>query len=203
MARPVSELHRPDKESTEATRESWLTRTTARAFAAAVSSLLIATLVINRSSEALTTDGTVAGSAVSSGTVSLVDDDQGRSLFDLSDMSPQRPVIRCIEVVYDGTILPVDLALKAESVGSLSAFLDVSIEEGTGGSFETCDGFSAQSNVFSGTLAELSAGGWRHLDTIVNTGARRTFRIEFALQDEQDALGLTTSADFTWEVEPS
>ena len=61
MARPLDELTLVVEDTDDDVQESWLTRTTARAFAAAVSALLIATLVINRSNDALTTDGTVAG----------------------------------------------------------------------------------------------------------------------------------------------
>lgn len=203
MARPLTNADRRDEVTEDVNQESWLTRSTARAFAAAISSLLIATLVVNQSSEALTSEGTVAGSAVTSGTISLIDDDAGRSLFDLSDMAPGRPVVRCIEVVYDGTIVPVDLALKAETSGTLAEFLDVSIDEGTGGGFDTCDGFSATDEIYDGTLAGLAAADWLELERIVNTGSRRSYRITFDLQDEQDALGQAASASFVWEVTPS
>ncbi len=203
MSRPLVDHTTIDVEEVEPERQIWLGRSTARAFAAAISALLIATLVVNRSSEALTTEGTAAGTSVSSGTISLIDDDQGRSLFDLSAMAPGRPVTRCIEVVYDGTILPVDLALSAEADGSLARFLDVTIDEGSGGSFETCDGFTVIRPVFTGTLASLAGGDWLPLGRMVNTGDSRTFRIHLELQDTEDALGQQTSADFIWEVTPS
>jgi hypothetical protein len=206
MARPLHEIHEVDEavEAVErAESESWVTRSTARAFAAALSALLVASLVVNRSGEALTTEGTIAGTAVGSGTVSLIDDDEGQALFDLQDMAPGRPVIRCIEVVYEGTILPVDLAVRAEAAGALAGYLDVTIVEGTGGGFETCEGFAATSSVFAGTLAQLHDAGWQPLGPMVNTGDRRTYRITFDVQDRQEALGLATNADFTWEATPS
>ena len=118
-------------------------------------------------------------------------------------MVPGRPVVRCIEVVYEGTIVPVDLALRAEAQGELTRFLDVSVEEGTGGGFETCDGFSAIRQTFVGTLQELTDAEWLELGRIVNTGDRRSFRIRFDLQDVNAALGKSASADFLWEVTPS
>lgn len=203
MARPLIELDRSTNNRTDTEGEGWLTRSTARAFAAAISSLLIATLVVSHSTEALTAEGTVAGSAITSGTISLVDDDSGRSLFDLSDMAPGRPVERCIEVVYEGTIVPVDLSLKAETTGSLATFLNVSIEEGSGGSFDTCEGFAVSESVYEGTLADLAATDWLTLGRIVNTDTRRSYRITFGLQDQQAALGQAASADFIWEVTPA
>lgn len=203
MARSLHDIDERTKSGSETGRENRIGRAAASALAAAVSALIIATLVVNRSSDALDPDGTIAASSLSAGTVSLVDDDQGRSLFDLSDMAPGRPVVRCIELVYEGSIVPVDLALQAEAAGELSRFLDVSIDEGTGGSFETCDGFAATDAVFDGTLDELAGSGWLELARIVNTGTRTSYRIEFALQDEQAALGRAASASFVWEVTPS
>ncbi len=203
MTRPLSEFTVHGEDTTAVATQSLLSRSTARAFAAAVSALLIATLVVNRSSGALTSEGTAAASALSSGTISLLDDDQGRSLFDLGSMAPGRPVVRCIEVVYDGTILPVDLAMAVEASGSLAQFLDVSIEEGTGGSFDDCATFSATRPVFSGTLDDMSTRGWLPLGRMVNTGDTRSYRLRLELQDTQAALGQTARADFVWEATPS
>ena len=189
--------------TTEPQDQARLTRTTARAFAAAVAALLIATLVVSRSDDALTAEGTTAASAISSGTISLADDDQGRSLFDLGAMAPGRPVTRCLEVVYDGTILPVALSMRSESAGALTSFLDVSIEEGTGGTFEDCGGFRATRPVFAGTLAELTDTGWLPLGRMVNSGETRTYRVRIELQDTADALGQTARAEFLWEATPA
>ena len=105
--------------------------------------------------------------------------------------------------MYEGSIVPVDLAMRAEAVGDLAPFLDVSVEAGTGGGFETCDGWQPVMPLFDGTLADLAASGWLDVDRIVNTGTRSSYRIEIALQDELDALGRTASASFVWEVTPS
>jgi hypothetical protein len=203
MARPLDERSTQELEEETVGRELWLSRSTARAFAAAISALLIATLVVNRSSDALTAEGTAAASTISSGTISLTDDDEGRALFDLSAMAPGRPVIRCLEVRYDGSILPVDLVMKAEANGTLADYLDVTVDEGSGGSFETCEGFSIIRPVFAGTLGELAADDWIPLGRMVNTGDVRHYRIRMALQDTTDALGQSATADFIWEVSPS
>jgi hypothetical protein len=183
--------------------DTWISRSTARAFAAAVSALLIATLVVTRSGDALNTEGTTSGSAVASGTIALVDDDQGRALFDLGDMVPGRSEKRCIEVVYAGSILPVELAMRAEAGGELAPLLDVTVQEGEGGGFDSCEGFEPAREVFSGTLADLASEDWVDLGRMVNSGESRTYMIEFAVQDRQDALGIATNADFTWEAAPA
>ncbi len=204
MARPLDldDLTPEVATEPEADSQARLTRSTARAFAAAVAALLIATLVVNRSSDALTAEGTASGAALSAGTISLVDDDEGRSLFDLGAMAPGRPVVRCLEVVYDGTILPVDLAVRSASSGPLAAFLDVTLDEGTGGSFEDCAGFESTRPVFDGTLAELTDAGWLPLGPVLNTGDARTFRLRIEVQDRTEALGQTARAEFVWEATP-
>lgn len=204
MARPLDLVDIEENIRVEEPRSTArLTRATARAFAAAVAALLIATLVVNRSSDALTADGTAAGASLSSGTIALVDDDQGRSLFDLGAMAPGRPVLRCLELVYDGTILPVDLSMRAVTSGPLTSFLDVSVEEGSGGSFEDCDGFRPTRPIFAGTLAELTDSEWLPLGRLVNTGETRTYRIRIELQDTDAALGQAARAEFLWEATPS
>lgn len=203
MSRPLRDLLTTPNSGLERAQENWLTRTTARAFAAAISSLLIATLVVNASSEALTTDGTVAGSSLSSGTISLADDDEGRALFDFTDMAPGRPTVRCIEVIYGGTITPVDLTLASESLGDLTTYLDVIVEGGEGASFGECEGFVTDEVLYRGTLAEFSNSEAIFLGRLLNTGDRRSYRITVDIQDVQEALGRAASADFIWEVTPS
>ncbi len=178
-------------------------RSAARAFAAAISALLISTLVINRSSEALSTDGTAAASTVSSGVIELVDDDGGRSLFDLSNLGPGTEQARCIEVTYAGTITPVILTMTTEATGELAPWLDVTVDEGTGGSFDDCDDFRRSDEVFVGDLAELSEVGMLALGPISNTGESRTYRIAVSVQDVPEALGKSATLDVLWEVTPS
>lgn len=203
MARPLLDVHEPDDRTEVAVRETRVTRATASVLAAALSALIIATLVVNRSSAALDSDGTVSSGELGAGTVELSDDDDGRSLFDLTDMAPGRPVVRCVEVVYGGTITPVDLSLRAEATGELTRFLDVTIESGAGGGFDDCSGFKSTDRVYGNTLDRLAAAGWISLGRILNSGATITYRITFELRDDASAVGLTASSSFLWEVTPS
>jgi hypothetical protein len=203
MPRPLSELHTSNVDTERNKHELGVTGRTGRSFAAAASVLLLSTLVVNRSSGALTGTDANATAAVGSGSIELTDDDQGRSLFDLTNLTPARPEARCVEVTYGGTILPVALRLRAEADGSLADFLDVTIDEGTGGGFESCDGFTAVSPVFDGPLTDLTALGWVELGDILNAGDGRTYRISLQLEDNQEALTQETNLELAWEVEPS
>ncbi len=173
------------------------------ALAAALSALLVVTLTVSRSGEAFDDPGTGGAGSVASGTVAVSDNDEGRSLFDLADLGPRQPLVRCLEIVYEGTILPVDLDLVAEAGGDLAPFLDLTLTEGRDGVFETCDGFQPGSEVFAGTLAGLVAAGPVALDPVLNTGETRSYRIELVLRDDAGALGRSTTVEFLWVVTPS
>lgn len=202
MARPLlaglAGTEGPDKGGA-----SWISQGTARAFAAAISALLIATFVVNRSQQALTVEGTATASEISAGTIKLSDDDNGQSLFDLADMVPGRSSQECISIVYEGTISPVALGLKADATGDLPPFLDVTIESGRNGGFRSCSGFTAERVVYEGTLAELAERELVPLSELHNTGDSKAYRVTFAIQDTAEALGRVASVGFVWEVKPS
>lgn len=204
MARPLDSAAIDDTDDgvVEAA-SSRLDRAAARAFAAAVSALIISTLVVSQSSAAIDPDGTVAGNAVAAGTVELSDDDGGRSLVDLQALAPRRPVEECITISYTGSILPVELTLEAQTVGNLDPYLDVMIERGDGGGFDDCEGFVPENTlVFDGTLEQLEGRDAMMLGRFYNTGDSVTFRFRFELRDDAEAAGRESSIDFVWEAAP-
>ncbi|MCC6438811.1 MAG: hypothetical protein IT196_27560 [Acidimicrobiales bacterium] len=180
-----------------------LDRAAARAFAAAISSLVIATLVVTQSAEALDPKGTVTGNAVEAGTVSLSDDDAGRSLLELTDMAPSRPVERCIAVRYDGSVVPADVSLAATSSGTLAPYLQVVVELGGGAAFGDCARFVPRGTVFSGTVADLVAAGPLPVAVARNSGDALGFRFRFELVDDGRAMGQAAAVDLVWEAVPS
>jgi hypothetical protein len=175
---------------------------TARAFAAALSALAISSLVVTTSAGALEPDGTVATNRLAAGSVSITDDDGGHSLVELDNMAPGRPHEQCINVVYDGTIVPVTLTLSVRSNGELADFVMTDIERGSGGEYGDCDDFEPEERIFDGTLSDLGARDEMPLGSLRNRGESTSFRFVFELADEQAALGLTTATDFIWEVTP-
>lgn len=179
-----------------------LDRSAVRSIAAAISSLLITTLVVSQSASALQPEGTIAGNSFEAGTITLVDDDQGRSLVDLEAMAPGRPVSECINVEYTGSILPVDLSLASTATGALAEFLWVEVEIGDRGGFGSCEGFEPTETIYSGTLADLSRRGPTRVQSFRNTGDSASFRFGFEILDDGRAVGMATSADFVWEVVP-
>lgn len=203
MARPLVDLQKPPPDPAATAYDLRLAHRTSRSFAAAVSVLLLATVVVNRSGSALTGPAADSTSLIGSGTIEIGDDDEGRSLFDLRDLVPARPVTRCLELAYTGSILPVSLSVRADADGALAEYLEVTIEKGRGGGFESCDGFVPDAVVYDGTLDVLVDRSWIDVGDIVNSDELLTFRVDVAVQDRRDALGKQTTVELAWEATPS
>ena len=139
------------------------------------------------------------------GTVVLSDDDTGTALFNASNLKPGDTGAKCITVTYQGSVSAL-VKLYGTANGDLAQYLDLTVEEGTGGSSSTCSGFSAASTVYTGTLNGFAsthqsfatgAGNW----SVPTPPASRTFRFSYSLADANAAQGRSASATFTWEAQ--
>lgn len=170
--------------------------------------LLTTALILTASFAAFsdTTDNT--GNTWSTGTVILTDDDLGGIMFTVTDMAPLATVTNCIVVTYAGTVVPANVELYGVSGGTgLDLYLDVTIEEGTGGVFNNCTGFSPTATIFAtNTLNNFSS---THTNFATGAGAwapsanpeSRTYKFTVTLQDTNLAQGLNATATFTWEAQ--
>lgn len=150
-----------------------------------------------------TTDNT--SNQFSAGTVALTDDDAGSVLFNVNDLAPAQSRANCITVSYTGS-LAADVRMYGGASGSLAPYLDVVIDVGTGGSYNSCAGFTSGSTLYTGTLADFAATRTNFLDGLTGwNGATnpssRTYRIAVTLQDDNAAQGLSATADITWEAQ--
>ena len=172
--------------------------------------LALACGLIYQSTTAAFTGATSNGpSSFSAGTVQLTDDDAGVAMFDASDMVPGDVEQRCIEVAYTGSSFdldPVRLHAAVTDTG-LAAHVDLVVEEGTGGDFADCAGFSATSTLFTGDLASLGSTHPDHPNGISaytpDAGSPdRTYRITATLGADtpNSAQGSTAGTTLTWEV---
>ncbi|MEM7326244.1 MAG: hypothetical protein AAF531_24380 [Actinomycetota bacterium] len=175
---------------------------TGRAVGAALACLLVTSLVVERSIAAVQPGDSNTAGAFAAASIELSDDDEGRSLVNLTNMIPGRRTSSCVNVTYRGTVFPTELIMAVESVGELSRYVEVSVAEGTGGRFGDCGGFVVTEEVYRGTLADLATS---ELIIGVLRSAEETkgFRFDYELQDTADAIGKTASADIIWEVRPS
>lgn len=169
--------------------------------------LLVGALVVASSMAAFSATTSNAGNSWSAGTVVITDDDTGSAMFIVSNMAPLASVDNCIAVTYSGSLLPSDVNLYGVSGGTgLDTYLDVTVEEGTGGVFDNCSGFTPTSTIFSGTLASFAA---THTNFTNAAGAwnpaanpeTRVYRFTVSLQDSNLAQGLNATATFTWEAQ--
>lgn len=154
-----------------------------------------------------------SGNSFSVGSVELIDDDSGSALFAVSDMVPGQTATGCLVVTYQGTITDPGLVRLYSGgltdSGSLAAELDLTIEEGNGGTFSDCTGFISSGTIESATLAAFNtthtgyangAGTWDP-STIPES---RTYRITISLPSDapNSAQGQSISGlIFTWEVQ--
>lgn len=180
-----------------------LDRATVRALASALAALAIATVVVTESTSALRPEGTATSNDLDAGTISLRDDDQGRSLVDLPAMAPGRPVERCITVTYAGNVLPASLAVSAEVTGDIAPYVSMRVERGSSGGFETCEGFVSEGLLHEGTLAAFVEAGPTDVGIIREEGASTTFRFVFDLVDDGAAQGRSGTVDVVWEATPA
>ncbi len=176
--------------------------------------LAVGALVFQHSSAAFTDTTDSTASALGAGTVVLSDDDSASALFNVSAMVPGQTEVECIEVTYSGTIAD-PAGVKLYSAGyvdsdDLASHLLLTIEEGTGGSFGDCTGFTPAYSIESGgTLADFDAahtdyatgaGGWDPSATPVTRTYRVTFQLSPTVPDSQQG-DTVTSLGLTWEVQ--
>ena len=174
--------------------------------------LLTTALIMTASMAAFSDTTDNSGNTWSAGTVVLTDDDgPGSAMFTVGNMAPLDTVIECIVVTYSGSLLPSEVNLYGVSGGTgLDLYLDLTVEEGTGGQFGDCSfggGFTPIGPaIFTGTLATFAsshfnfgngAGVW---DPAANPESR-TYRFTVTLQDDNGAQGLGATATFTWEAQ--
>jgi len=180
-------------------------------------SVLISALVVWQSSYAAFSTTTVNPSnTFGSGSVVLSDDDSGTAMFTPTLLKPADTGTKCIVVTSTGTLASaVELyATGYSTTNGLSTYLDMVIDEGTGGTFASsgptsCTGFVAGANIFTGSLATFGTtktsfatgvGTWAPAGSGSPT---RTYRIKYTLNaaTPNTAQSGTAALGFTWEAQ--
>jgi hypothetical protein len=184
-------------------RTSLLSRSRAILTAAVAVGFLASGAVIWQSSRAAFTASTDnPGNTWSAGTIALSENGVSSTLFDATDLKPGTTGSGCVDVTYGGSV-DAAVRLYATPTGPLAPYVNVTIEAGGPG----CAG--VRSAIYTGTLAGLgrTAGDFAHgLDTWApagRSGARRGYRVSWALQDDNAAQGLAATTRFTWEAQSS
>jgi hypothetical protein len=181
----------------------------ALAAAAVTAFVVVSFLVMSTSGAAFNGQTTNPANTVASGAVSLTDDDSDTAMFTISEAKPGLLAAECIQVNYTGTSVlstPIKLYASGVPTGTLGAYLDLTVEEGTGGTKLSCAGFNTVSTFYTGTLDGFAAAhtGWASgADTAWTPapGASHTFRFTLTLQDDNAAQGKSVGFGYTWEAQ--
>ncbi len=179
-----------------------------------VSMIVVSVFVVTTSIAAFSDNTSSAGNSFAVGSVTLVDDDLAASMFTVTGMVPGDSVTDCIVVTYQGTVAnPLGVKLYSGGYtdsGDLATNLNLTIEEGSGGSFGNCTGFSLENTIESGgTLADFNtthtnyasgAGVWDPASTPVSKTYRITVALDAATPDAEQGESVTAMT-LTWEVQ--
>lgn len=139
------------------------------------------------------------------GAVTISDDDSGTALFNATGLVPGSTGSKCIKVSYTGNVAATVKLYVASSSGTLAPYVDLVVEEGTGGTFSNCTGFSG-SPIYTGTLANMAstktafASGVGTFAPSTNTDTKVykfTYTLNASTPDNMQSA--TCAATFQWE----
>ena len=141
------------------------------------------------------------------GTVSLADDDGGAALFSVTGLTPGRAGSNCLTIDYTGDVATIVALYAAASTdtASIAQFVNLTIQQGTGGGFGSCAGFTAASTIFSGTLAAFTAAAQDYASGVgswsPNGAAARVYRIAYTLDAATPSTkqGGVCTVTFRWQ----
>ncbi len=142
------------------------------------------------------------------GSVALTDDDGGSVMFNATNLAGGASLSKCIVVTYSGSLTTgVAVKLHGTASGGLGEYLDLTVDEGTGGTFASCAGFTANSTIYTGEVDDFATdhSGWANgLATGWSPNANptsRVFRFTVTVQSDNAAQSQTASATYTWEAQ--
>ncbi|GEK22595.1 hypothetical protein [Cellulomonas xylanilytica] len=186
--------------------------------AAPVAILAAGALVWQSSTAAFTATTRNAGNSWSTGQVLLTDDDQGRAGFTVTGLVPGQTGEKCL-VVTSGSTVPGEVRSYAQNLrtsgSALADRIRFRVEQGTGGSFDDCTGFTPAAGALPAqsltTLSQVNfdyatgGGVWKTTGT---PGESRTYRGTWTFdttgltQAQIDALqGAQVTMDLVWELQ--
>jgi hypothetical protein len=151
------------------------------------------------------------------GTVALSDDDNNTALFTATGLKPGSQGANCITVTSTGSLAStVKLyATNPQTTKDLASSITVTVEQGTGGGFGSCTGFTPLASggtiVPTTTLASFGstytnfasgAGTWAPTGSASES---RVYRISYSLPAgaPNSVQGGTASLGLTWEAQNS
>ncbi|TDN46667.1 hypothetical protein EDF64_101534 [Curtobacterium flaccumfaciens] len=148
------------------------------------------------------------------GSVALTDDDNNTALFNATGLKPGSTGANCITVTSTGS-LPSTVKLygtNASATKALDANITLTVEQGTGGGFGSCTGFTpaaTSGTLYSGLLSNFTASNFATgLGTWAPTGTAsesRVYRFTYTVSSTapNTVQGGTAALGLTWEAQNS
>ena len=150
------------------------------------------------------------------GTVALADDDANVAAFSAVKLKPGSTGAKCIAVTSSGTVASVVklYGTTPATTKNLSAYINLTITQGSGGSFGTCTGFvplGSGATLYSGTLDSFGTSSTNYTNGVgtwapTGTAAEsRTYQVSYTVSaDAPDSTqGGTAALGFAWEAQNS
>lgn len=169
--------------------------------------ILVSAGIVWQASTAAFTDVTDnSGNSWATGTVVLDDDDAATAMFNATGLTANSTGTKCIQVSYTGSLAASVKLYGTVSGTGLASYLDLVIEEGTGGNFGGCTGFTPTATIHNGTLAAFGTAATNFSTGIgsfapTGSGQNMTYRFTYTVQNNNAAQGLNANASFTWEAQ--
>jgi hypothetical protein len=177
----------------------------------AVGSVLCGTMVWRTSSALFSGTTGNASNSWATGSVSLTDDDSGTALFATGtdgNLTGGQTVTKCIKVTYGGSLTSgIGVKLYGTATGGLASYLTLTVDQGTGGAFGNCTGFSVTTaGIYSGTLSNFASTATNYSSGVgswapSSTGATMVYRFTMVVSSSSSAQSTSATGSFTWEAQ--
>lgn len=165
--------------------------------------------MIFSTSAAVFNDTKTNESSWTTGSVTLAEDSAASALFSSASnglLNGGQVIEKCINVNYTGNLTSgIGTKFYATSSGALQPYLNVRVEEGHGGGFANCTGFTSDAVLFNGSLESLSTthgnydnglGSWAPNATNQN----KTYKFVVTVSTDNGAQNKNGAAVFSWEA---
>ncbi|MFD4588747.1 hypothetical protein [Streptomyces sp. NPDC058434] len=155
-----------------------------------------------------------SGNRWSAGSLNLTNDSGGLPMFQITNMTPGQSGSRCIAITSSST-LPANIKLysshAAVPANDISPYINLTIEDGTGGTFNSCAGFTPNGATdYTGTLDNFlttrtnyanGVGPWAVSGSPPQTISYRITWTFSASAPDTTQGGSTPNVSFNWEAQ--
>jgi hypothetical protein len=158
-----------------------------------------------------------AGNTLTAGTVKLTDSANGTAMLNTTGLKPGSTGTACIKLTYGGSLAAATKLyvgsgdLTTTTPSNLAPYLTLKVDEGTGVD-PLCTDFVSSTNIYNptsavtSTLATFAAASTNFATGVgawapAGSGAVKTYRFSWTVQDTNAAQGLNATVKFTWEAQ--